>query len=63
MDSVELGEQQEDKIKYCFNIILNIGGKIDRVLHLFFADINKLFSHNLEKYEEKNMAQIKEDIS
>ena len=46
MDSVELGQQQEDKIKYCFNIILNLGAKIDRVLHLFFADINKLFSYN-----------------
>lgn len=54
-DSVEIGHEQEDKIKTCFNIIINIGSKIDRVLHLFFSDFNKLFSQSHEKYQDKHI--------
>lgn len=39
-------KEEENKIKLCFSIIINMADKIDHILHLFFIDLIKIFSNN-----------------
>lgn len=41
--------KQQQKIKFCFSVFINLAEKIDNIFHLFFIDIHKLFSKNQEK--------------
>jgi hypothetical protein len=47
-------KDEEYKIKLCFSVFINLADKIDHILHLFFIDLNKIFSNNQEKGEKNN---------
>lgn len=47
-------KDEQNKIKLCFSIIMNLADKIDHILHLFFIDLIKVFSNNKEKDENNN---------
>ena len=49
-----LTKEEENKIKLCFSIIINMADKIDNILHLFFIDLIKIFSNNKEKDDKDN---------